>query len=84
VASLFFTLLKNVEIHVLEEEAVLILCSQTTYMVNKYLIKRYVISLIFTQYVLCKNVGFVLVMILFGSSKMVSRFLDSKQNTYCK
>jgi hypothetical protein len=47
-------------------------------MLDKYLIKRYVISLIFTQYVLCENARLVLAMILFGSSKMVSRFLDSK------
>jgi hypothetical protein len=78
VAGLFSILLKNVEIHVLEEKAMLILCSQTTCMLDKYLIKGYAISLIFTQYVLCENERLVLAMIVFGSSKMVSRFLDNK------
>jgi hypothetical protein len=72
----FLFLLRNVEIHVLEEEVVLILCSQITCIVDKYLIKRYVISLIFTQYVLCENARLVSAMILFGSSKMVSRFFE--------
>jgi hypothetical protein len=74
-------LLKNVGIHVLEKEAMLVLCSQVVYMLDKYLIKRYVVSLIFTQYVLCENARLVPIMILFGSSKIVSRFLDNKQDT---
>ncbi len=82
--GLFSILLKNVEIHVLEKKVVLIMCSQITCMLDKYLIKRYAINLIFTQYVLCENARLVLVRILFGSSKMVSRFLDNKQDTYYK
>jgi hypothetical protein len=50
-------------------------------MLKKYLIKRYVVSLIFTQYVLCENARLVSAMIIFGSSNMVSRFLDNKQDT---
>jgi len=69
---------KNVEIHVMEEEVGLILCSYTAYMLDKYLIKKNVVKLIFTQYILCENARSVLAMILFGSSKMMSKFLDSK------
>jgi hypothetical protein len=83
-SGLLSTLLKNVQIHVLEEDARLILCSQIACMLDKYLIKRYVVSLIFTQYVLCENARLVLTMTFFGSSKMVSRFLESKHDTYCK
>ncbi len=84
VSSLFSILLKNDEIHVLEEEARLIMCSQATCMLDKYLIKRDVASLIFTQYVLCENARLVSTMTSFGSSKMVSKFLESKHGTYCK
>jgi hypothetical protein len=78
----FLFLFKSVEIHVsLEEEAVQVLCSQIARMLDKYLIKRYAISLIFTQYVLCENERLVSTMILFGSSKMVSKVLDNKQDT---
>jgi hypothetical protein len=77
----FLFLLKSVEIHVLEEEMVLVLCGQVACMLDKYLIKRYVVSLIFTQYVLCENARLVSAMILFECSKMVSKFLDSKQDT---
>jgi hypothetical protein len=66
-----------------KEEMVLILCNQTVCMLDKYFIKTYVVSLFFTQYVLCENPMLVSAMILFGSSKMVS-FLDNKQDTYCK
>jgi hypothetical protein len=76
-----FPIKKNVEIHVLEEEVVLIMCSQVACMLDKYFIKRYVIGLIFTQYVLCENARLVSTMIFFGPSKMVSRFLDSKSDT---
>jgi len=48
----------------------LILCSQVGYMLDKYLIKKYVVILIFTQYVLCENTRLVSAMILFRSSKM--------------
>jgi len=82
----FFSIfiLKNVEIHVLEEEVVLIMCSQVGCMLDKYFIKRYAIGLIFTQYVLCENARLVSTMIFFGSSNMESRFLDSKSDIYCK
>ncbi len=83
-AGLFSILLKNVEIHALEKEMVLTLCNQTTCTLDKYFIKKYVVSLFFTQYVLCENPMLVSTMILFGSSKMVSKFLDNKQDTYCK
>jgi hypothetical protein len=82
VANLFSTLLKNVEIHVLE--VMLILCNQIVCMLDKYFIKKIVISLILTQYVLCENAMLDSAMILFRSSKMVSRFLENKQDTYCK
>jgi hypothetical protein len=71
---------KNVEIHVFKEKAKLILCSQVAYMLDKYFIKRYVVKLIFTQYVLCENARLFSAMILFGSSKMVSKFSNTKQN----
>jgi hypothetical protein len=45
-------------------------------MLDKYLIKRYDVSLIFTQYVLCENARLVSTMILFGSLKMVSNFFE--------
>ncbi len=70
--------LKSVEIHVLGEEVVLVLCGQVACMLYKNLIKRYAISFIFTQYVLCENASLVSAMILFESSKMVFRFLDNK------
>jgi hypothetical protein len=47
----FLFLLKSVEIHVLEEETVLVLCGQVACMLDKDLIKRYAVSLIFIQYV---------------------------------
>jgi hypothetical protein len=50
-------------------------------MLDKYLIKRYIVSFIITQYVLCENARLVSTMILFGSLKTISRFLDSKQDT---
>jgi predicted transglutaminase-like protease len=59
---------------------VLVLCSQIAYMLDKYFIKKYVVILIFTQYVLCENTRLVSTTILFGSSNMVSRCLDNKQN----
>jgi hypothetical protein len=62
--GLFFFLLKSVGILVLEEEVVMVLCSQIVYMLDKYLIKRYVVSFIFTQYVLCENARLVPTMIL--------------------
>jgi hypothetical protein len=83
-SGLFSILLKNVQIHVLEEEARLIMCSQVVCMLDKYLIKRYVVSLIFTQYVLCENARLVSTMTFFGSSTMVFRFLENKHDTYCK
>jgi hypothetical protein len=55
----FLFLLKSVGIHVLEEKTVLVLCSQVVYMLDKYLTKIYVVSLIFTQYVLCENARLV-------------------------
>jgi hypothetical protein len=50
-------------------------------MLDKYLIKRYIVSFIITQYVLCENARLVSTMILFGYLKTISRFLDSKQDT---
>jgi hypothetical protein len=84
VFGLFSILLKNVDIHVLEEKARLIICNQTTCMLDGYLIKRYDVSLTFTQYVLCENARLVSTMTFFGSSKMVSKFLENKHNIYCK
>ncbi len=83
-SGLFSILLKNVQIHVLEEEARLIMYSQIACTLDKYLIKRYVVSLIFTQYVLCENARLVSTMTLFRSSTMVFKFLESKHDTYCK
>ncbi len=78
VYGMFSILLKNVNIHILEEEAKLIVCNQTSCMLDRYFIKRYDVSLIFTQYVLCENARLVSIMTFFGSSKMISRFLESK------
>ncbi len=62
--GLFFIFIKkNIEIHVFEEEVVLIMCSQIACMLDKYFIKRYAIGLIFTQYVLCENARLVSTMI---------------------
>jgi hypothetical protein len=64
VVGLFFIFIKkNIEIHVFEEEVVLIMCSQIACMLDKYFIKRYAIGLIFTQYVLCENARLVSTMI---------------------
>jgi len=47
----FLFLLKNVEIHFLEEEVVLVLCGQVACMLKKYLIKK--ICCKFDFYIIC-------------------------------
>jgi hypothetical protein len=53
-------------------------------MLDRYLIKRYVVNLIFTQYVLCKNARLVSTMTLFGSSKMIFRVLEVSRTPIVK